>query len=203
MILLIFVYHQICALRNFYLGIYTSSEVKIKNDYKTKTTICKRCGIERPIRSHHCSICNKCIERMDHHCYFMNNCIGKKNYKYFFRYLLLSLINAFGAIFISGYRFYIFNYFEYGTIKKSMKLKILIGFLLKIIFLSIISIPTIIGTAYLLIYHLFLIYKNQTTIERIYPKLYVKEESIDNKSFCGRLSDLIECDNLLNIYILD
>ena len=127
-ILLIFVFHQICALRNFYLGISTSSEIKEKND-SIQNTICKKCGKDRPPRSHHCSICNKCIERMDHHCYFMNNCIGKKNYKYFFRYLLFSFINSSGGIILGFYRFYIFKYFEFGNIRKSFKLRLFFGFL--------------------------------------------------------------------------
>lgn len=30
--------------------------------------ICKKCDSPRPPRTHHCSICNKCILKMDHHC---------------------------------------------------------------------------------------------------------------------------------------
>ena len=198
-ILLLFVFHQICALRNFYLGIYTSSEIKEKNDL-IQNTFCKKCGKERPLRSHHCSICNKCIERMDHHCYFMNNCIGKKNYKYFFKYLLFSFINSSSGIILGCYRFYIFKYFELGNIRRSFKLRFYFGFLMKIFILEMICIPTFLGTGYLLIYHLFLVYKGETTIERIYPKLYIKDENFENKSFCERFLTLLEIDNLLKIY---
>ena len=140
---------------------------------------------------------------MDHHCYFMNNCIGKKNYKYFFRYLFLSFINSIGAILLVCYRFYIFKYFEVGTIKKSMELKLLISILIKLILLSLICTSTLIGTAYLLIYHLFLFYKGQTTIERIYPTLIVKDEINTNKSFCENFKNLVECDSIFKIYLLD
>ena len=198
--LFIFVLHQICALRNFYLGINTSSEIKEKNDL-LKSEKCKKCGKERPMRSHHCSICNKCIERMDHHCYFMNNCIGKKNYKYFFKYLFLSFINSFGAIILGSYRCYLFKYFELENIRRSFKLKLYAGFLIKIFILAFISVPVFLGTAYLLIYHLFLIYKDQTTIERVHPKLYIKEEKNEKQTFCERL--LNGNDNLLNIYSFD
>ena len=30
--------------------------------------ICRRCKAFKPDRSHHCSICKRCIMKMDHHC---------------------------------------------------------------------------------------------------------------------------------------
>ena len=44
---------------------------------------CRSCLMVKPDRSHHCSVCNKCVLKMDHHCPYVNNCIGRKNYKYF------------------------------------------------------------------------------------------------------------------------
>ena len=37
----------------------------------------------KPPRTHHCSICGRCVMGMDHHCPWMNNCIGIKNHKAF------------------------------------------------------------------------------------------------------------------------
>lgn len=60
-------------------------------------THCKHCDLFKPDRSHHCSICNKCIFKMDHHCrniYFhiniawINNCIGHLNLRYFLLMIL-------------------------------------------------------------------------------------------------------------------
>ena len=31
-------------------------------------SICKKCISPKPPRSHHCSVCNKCVLKMDHHC---------------------------------------------------------------------------------------------------------------------------------------
>ncbi len=48
-----------------------------------KFRLCKQCDSFKPDRAHHCSICERCVLRMDHHCPWVNNCIGFGNYKYF------------------------------------------------------------------------------------------------------------------------
>ena len=45
--------------------------------------VCKTCRSVKPPRSHHCSICGRCVMKMDHHCPWMNNCIGLMNQKAF------------------------------------------------------------------------------------------------------------------------
>ena len=32
------------------------------------TTLCKKCNVIKPLRTHHCSICGFCVLKMDHHC---------------------------------------------------------------------------------------------------------------------------------------
>ena len=49
----------------------------------TEAAICKKCDFVKPLRTHHCSVCNKCVLLMDHHCMWTNNCIGLGNYKHF------------------------------------------------------------------------------------------------------------------------
>uniref|UniRef100_UPI003AABBF0A palmitoyltransferase ZDHHC16B isoform X1 n=1 Tax=Centroberyx gerrardi TaxID=166262 RepID=UPI003AABBF0A len=51
-------------------------------------SICKKCIIPKPPRTHHCSICNTCILKMDHHCPWLNNCVGHFNHRYFFSFCL-------------------------------------------------------------------------------------------------------------------
>lgn len=57
---------------------------------------CKYCKQFKALRSHHCSVCNLCVFKMDHHCPWINNCIGQNNQRYF----LLFLIHVqFGTLF--------------------------------------------------------------------------------------------------------
>ncbi|KAF7988707.1 hypothetical protein HCN44_001280 [Aphidius gifuensis] len=44
---------------------------------------CPRCCSIKPDRAHHCSVCQRCIKKMDHHCPWVNNCVGENNQKYF------------------------------------------------------------------------------------------------------------------------
>ncbi|XP_076025727.1 palmitoyltransferase ZDHHC16B [Genypterus blacodes] len=51
-------------------------------------SICKKCIAPKPPRTHHCSICDMCVLKMDHHCPWLNNCVGHFNHRYFFSFCL-------------------------------------------------------------------------------------------------------------------
>lgn len=53
--------------------------------------ICKKCLVPKPPRTHHCSICNRCILKFDHHCPWLNQCIGHYNHRYFFLYMVYTV----------------------------------------------------------------------------------------------------------------
>ncbi|KAF9930101.1 hypothetical protein FBU30_000851 [Linnemannia zychae] len=48
---------------------------------------CKRCHLPKPERTHHCSVCKKCILKYDHHCPWIHNCVGHFNHRYFLMFL--------------------------------------------------------------------------------------------------------------------
>ncbi|XP_071944291.1 palmitoyltransferase ZDHHC21-like [Antedon mediterranea] len=61
-------------------------------------SLCKKCMVQRPIKSHHCSRCMRCIRKMDHHCPWINNCVGEDNHWLF-------LLLVFYAALLSIYTF--------------------------------------------------------------------------------------------------
>lgn len=56
--------------------------------------ICKKCLVPKPPRTHHCSICKTCILKFDHHCPWLNQCIGHYNHRYFFLYMVYTVIGV-------------------------------------------------------------------------------------------------------------
>lgn len=74
---------------HYYKAITTSPGCPPQEQSDVPTvTMCKKCIIPKPARTHHCSICNKCVLKMDHHCPWLNNCVGHFNHRYFFSFCL-------------------------------------------------------------------------------------------------------------------
>merc|ERR1719510_2056617 len=80
------------------------------------TKQCPKCNAPKPPRAHHCSVCKRCILKMDHHCPWVNTCVGQYNQKHFMLYLcyvcILSFFTA-GLLIVRA-----FQYADAGTTVK-------------------------------------------------------------------------------------
>ncbi|KAM0932750.1 putative protein S-acyltransferase [Dioscorea sansibarensis] len=53
---------------------------------------CQKCFRYKPPCAHHCSICDKCILKMDdHRCIWLSNCVGHGNYKILFLVVMYAI----------------------------------------------------------------------------------------------------------------
>jgi palmitoyltransferase len=54
---------------HYYKAVRTSPGHPPQNELIVEAvSICKKCIAPKPPRTHHCSVCNKCVLKMDHHC---------------------------------------------------------------------------------------------------------------------------------------
>ncbi|NP_001120250.1 palmitoyltransferase ZDHHC16 [Xenopus tropicalis] len=68
-------------------------------------SICRKCIAHKPARTHHCSICSRCVLKMDHHCPWLNNCVGHYNHRYFFSFCLFMTMGCIYCSFSSRVMF--------------------------------------------------------------------------------------------------
>ncbi|XP_074159775.1 palmitoyltransferase ZDHHC20 isoform X2 [Sminthopsis crassicaudata] len=130
------------------LPVYTMTSTKL-------IRYCEKCQLIKPDRCHHCSVCNKCVLKMDHHCPWVNNCVGFSNYKYFLLFLFYSLVYC--ILVTTTVLEYFIKFWTTNLRNTRAQFHVLfLFFVATMFFISILS---------LFCYHLWLVGKNRTTIE--------------------------------------
>nr|XP_021482851.1 palmitoyltransferase ZDHHC2 [Meriones unguiculatus] len=115
---------------------------------------CDRCQLIKPDRCHHCSVCDKCILKMDHHCPWVNNCVGFSNYKFFLLFLAYSLLYC---LFIAATDLqYFIRFWTNGLPDTQAKFHIMFLFFAAAMFS--VSLSSLFG------YHCWLVSKNKSTL---------------------------------------
>jgi len=77
------------------------------------SSYCNDCQRVKPPHYHHCKVCSTCIKKMDHHCPWVGNCVGERNRKYFYQFLIWTLV-ATGQILADGGLTSLFKSFRVG-----------------------------------------------------------------------------------------
>jgi len=137
------------------------------NDIHNPGNWCKKCSAPRPERTHHCSYCGRCVLKMDHHCpWIAYKCIGHRTYPAFLHFLIcVNLLALYiGLVSISAI-YYAFTHPM--TIDETTPLHELgLGF-------AGITLTMVVGS--FLVFHLYLVTTNQTTLENLSPFLLLRQ----------------------------
>ena len=104
-----------------------SKDVKSLLKYRNKTInslddvswvpTCSECDSVKPVKTRHCSVCNRCVFHVDHHSPWINNCVGLENYRF---YLLLILYLLLGVSYNMFSIMSIWNHYLYKDNAKFM-----------------------------------------------------------------------------------
>ena len=141
-------------------------------------TFCKKCLKDRPLRAHHCSLCNRCFLKMDHHCPWVFNCVGFRNQKIFFLFVSYTALGSLIALIIFIGFFFSNSFKEIHNISKNRKLDFAqnnlrifgdnfrkYGDFLMIICVTVLTFVTFLSVVSLFCSQTFLISSNITNIE--------------------------------------
>lgn len=136
------------------------------DDLSAPGKFCRRCWTSKPERAHHCSICGRCVLKMDHHCVWLaSKCIGHRTYPAFVHFLSsVTLLALYIAVISGSALLFAFN--------NPMAIDITTP--VHELFLSFAGVVFSLVIGSFLLYHIYLISTNQTTLENLSPFLLLR-----------------------------
>jgi len=135
---------------------------------------CSECSHVKPDRAHHCSVCGHCVLKMDHHCPWVNNCVAFQNYKYFILFLGYAVLYCM-FVALSTLKYFLLYWSSEQNGFQSSKFHIL--FLFFVAGMFCISVMSLFG------YHLYLVSRNQTTLESFRAPIFRPNLVQDKRGF--------------------
>ncbi|WRT69363.1 uncharacterized protein IL334_006347 [Kwoniella shivajii] len=118
---------------------------------------CRKCDGPKPERTHHCSVCKRCVLQMDHHCPWINACVGIHNQRHFVLFMAwLSL--ACTTVAATGYHQFL-STFDYHAEWPSITPKL--GFTL----IYVLCLAIGFAVSVLMTWHLYMVSYGETSIE--------------------------------------
>ncbi|KAG0474913.1 hypothetical protein HPP92_014599 [Vanilla planifolia] len=135
---------------------------------------CSHCENNKPPRCHHCSVCQRCVLKMDHHCVWVVNCVGARNYKYFLLFLLYTFLETVLDTFALLPHF--INFFGDAHNRSSSPVNLAVTFVS-----FVLNVAFALSLLCFVIMHTSLVLSNTTTIE-----VYEKRNVVDWKYDLGR-----------------
>uniref|UniRef100_H2YDA1 Palmitoyltransferase n=1 Tax=Ciona savignyi TaxID=51511 RepID=H2YDA1_CIOSA len=132
------------------------------------TSLCKRCILPKPPRTHHCSVCKNCRLKMDHHCPWINNCVGHFNHRYFMSFCIFMVM---GTIYVSLSSWVLFNDYEETKIRHPSPPNTCTGkdrsYNSSVVYLWILCSAVTVALGLLTLWHMLLICRGETSIEKL------------------------------------
>ncbi|KAL7158976.1 hypothetical protein ABFS83_02G179300 [Erythranthe nasuta] len=119
---------------------------------------CSRCQNGKPPRCHHCSVCERCVLKMDHHCIWVVNCVGARNYKFFLLFVLYTFLETLmdTLVLLPGF----INFFQQANHHSSSPGKMAITFLA-----FVLNLAFALSLLCFVVMHISLLLSNTTSVE--------------------------------------
>lgn len=110
----------------------------------------------KPPRAHHCSICDRCIMKMDHHCPWVGGCVGFNNHKLFLQFLVYTASGCLYTGLTQG--IYTIAYSDKDFTEEGVPMEFLITG-------SVLAVALFLAIIFLLGTHFYFVFTNQCSVE--------------------------------------